>query len=275
MEFVEKNIRKCYLRQLFSLFFGVILSLRAGDGTHCKKRLVREKPPRRRRGMTPIEKNVIVTDENGVRYEATYPKRAALLVKNGRARFIDEKTICLARPPSNRKGKNMKSDDIRDRQQENGPEQVEPPAADAAETKAAPDAVAAACETESPRPSIAYVLSRIDRIMNDTAYLHEALDVLKAMAPTAGPGDLAGASRAEAVGNVVTAREETNRKLLELFQKMYDDLKPKKPSGDVRRINELAEALTGNINPVRAESIIARAAQQMFVKPGAEIVQNP
>ena len=69
-----------------------------GDGTHNKKqhhtRIFTE------RGMTPIEKNIIVVDENGKEYEATYPKRAKGLVKNGRARFIDDHTICLACPPN-------------------------------------------------------------------------------------------------------------------------------------------------------------------------------
>ena len=51
--------------------------------------------------MTPIEKNVIVVDENGKEYEATYLKRAKGLVKNGRARFINENKICLACPPKN------------------------------------------------------------------------------------------------------------------------------------------------------------------------------
>ena len=49
--------------------------------------------------MTPIEKNVIVVDEQGNEYEATYPKRAKGLVKNGRARFVGENKICLACPP--------------------------------------------------------------------------------------------------------------------------------------------------------------------------------
>jgi hypothetical protein len=43
---------------------------------------------------------VIVVDERGNEYEATYPKRAKGLVKKGRARFISEDKICLlARPP--------------------------------------------------------------------------------------------------------------------------------------------------------------------------------
>ncbi len=51
------------------------------------------------KGAKPIEKNIIVVDEQGNEYEATYPKRAKGLVKNGRARFIGENKICLACPP--------------------------------------------------------------------------------------------------------------------------------------------------------------------------------
>ena len=70
----------------------------SGDGTHNKKQ--HHNRIFTARGMTPIEKNIIVVDENGKEYEATYPKRAKGLVKNGRARFIDEHTICLACPPN-------------------------------------------------------------------------------------------------------------------------------------------------------------------------------
>lgn len=54
------------------------------------------------KGVTPITKNIRVIDEQGTEYETTYPKRAKGLVKNGWARFIDEHTICLARPPVHR-----------------------------------------------------------------------------------------------------------------------------------------------------------------------------
>ena len=50
--------------------------------------------------MDPIEKKISVMDETGREYEATYPKRARGLVKKGRARFVDENTICLACPPA-------------------------------------------------------------------------------------------------------------------------------------------------------------------------------
>jgi hypothetical protein len=48
-------------------------------------------------------KKIAVVDESGKCYEATYLKRAKGLVKHGRARFIDENTICLACPPDNLK----------------------------------------------------------------------------------------------------------------------------------------------------------------------------
>ena len=50
-------------------------------------------------GVTPIEKNIRVLDELGNEYEATWLKRAKGLVKHGRARFINETTICLCVPP--------------------------------------------------------------------------------------------------------------------------------------------------------------------------------
>ena len=72
-----------------------IIRIRRGDDTHNKKRNAEFAT----KGMTPIEKNIIVVDEQGNIREATYPKRAKGLVKKGRARFISESMICLACPP--------------------------------------------------------------------------------------------------------------------------------------------------------------------------------
>ncbi len=49
---------------------------------------------------TEGKKTVIVVDEQGKKYESTYPKRANGLVKNGRARYIDENTILLISCPA-------------------------------------------------------------------------------------------------------------------------------------------------------------------------------
>lgn len=47
------------------------------------------------RGQTPIEKNVIVTDEFGNKLISTYPKRAKGLIKKGRAEQVGENEIRL------------------------------------------------------------------------------------------------------------------------------------------------------------------------------------
>ena len=68
--------------------------------------------------MIPIAKNISVVDELGNEYEATYPKRAKGLVKNGRARFVSENKICLVCPPnkiledSKMSNKNIKPEDV-------------------------------------------------------------------------------------------------------------------------------------------------------------------
>ena len=65
------------------------------------------------RGSEPIEKNISVIDEKGNEYEATYPKRAKGLVKKGRARFVDENTICLACPPNIMEDTKMSDNNIK------------------------------------------------------------------------------------------------------------------------------------------------------------------
>ena len=50
---------------------------------------------------TEGKKTVIVIDEQGNKLESTYPKRASGLIKNGRARVVDESTICLVNLPKN------------------------------------------------------------------------------------------------------------------------------------------------------------------------------
>ncbi len=47
------------------------------------------------KGETPMEKNVSVTDENGIRIGTTYPRRARGLINKGRAIRIGESTIRL------------------------------------------------------------------------------------------------------------------------------------------------------------------------------------
>lgn len=155
--------------------------------------------------MTPIEKNIIVLDEQGNEYEATYPKRAKGLVKSGRARFVDEKTICLACPPANMEDNVMSEEKILEEKIVN--------------------------EETEPQLTMSYVLAQIEKIATQTAYLNETVSELGKMfaaTPVANaPHDIAGQAKAKALGDIVRCRETTNQQLLTFYEKVYDDLKQK------------------------------------------------
>ena len=98
-------------------------------------------------------------------------------------------------------------------------------------------------ETFSPNPSVEdmaagaskytldYVLMQIERIAGDTGHLEQVLADLAALEPkvsdTPGVTDTAGQAKAQALKEVVQSREATNRQILALYEKMYDDLKAK------------------------------------------------
>ena len=172
--------------------------------------------------MIPIAKNIVVVDEQGNYYEATYPKRAKGLVKNGRARFINENTICLACPPC----------DMEDNNMSNNTENM------AAETK------------PTEKLTMDYVLEQIEKIATDTEYLQDAISELS-KTNSGGPGDVGTQEKAHALGEIVTSREQTNQRLLSLYEKMYDDLKAQSlPSEKERIIDTMLESL-GNRNVAR------------------------
>ena len=145
-------------------------------------------------------------DEKGNVYEATYPKRAKGLVKNGRARFVDENTICLACPPSEiiSEDKIMTNQDINININENAANEV------------------------SSRYNLDYALRSIEKIRDDTTYLKDTIEALRLMEKSDGPADVAGEAKGRALQKVVESRETTNQALIKFYEKMYDDLKPQK-----------------------------------------------
>lgn len=161
-----------------------------------------------------MTKNIIVVDETGKVYEATYPKRAKGLVKNGRARFIDENTICLACPPDQNLEDNTMLENT---------------------------------NITSEKLTMDYCLQQIETVLNDKAHLVEAFDQLK-VANGNDPG------LAMAVSHMVDARERTNRQLLDMYQKMYNDLKPS-PSLKERALDILYGAAR---NEAFSESALAQ-----------------
>ena len=138
-------------------------------------------------------KNIEVVDEAGNVYEPTWPKRAKGLVKNGRARFVEENRICLACPPDRITEDEHMSNSI------------------------------------FGEMTVADILTRINNIINQTGYITSAFESLVKMGDgdsgdCGAPGNIMGKAKAEAIANVVQSRENTNQQILRLYEKMYDDM---------------------------------------------------
>jgi len=158
----------------------------AGEDTHHKKRskfgyLASEE--------VRIIKTISVVDIYGNEYEPTYPKRAKGLVKKGRARFVDETTICLARPPYH----------TEDEMEENR-------------------TILTAPESESVQLDTAYVIAKIEQIMAESANLRKALEVL-----SENHNDAMG-NTAMGIGNMIEAREQTNQAMISLLKLIVQKL---------------------------------------------------
>ena len=143
--------------------------------------------------MTKNERSIEVVDEAGNVYEPTWPKRAKGLVKNGRARFVEENRICLACPPDRITEDEHMSNSI------------------------------------FGEMTVADILTRINNIINQTGYITSAFESLVKMGDgdsgdCGAPGNIMGKAKAEAIANVVQSRENTNQQILRLYEKMYDDM---------------------------------------------------
>lgn len=132
-----------------------------------------------------MTKNISVVDEFGNKYGETYLKRAKQLVKKGRAHFVDDTKICLVCPPEKLEENNM---------------------------------------SEDRKVTQAYIIEKIDQIIGNSEHITKALEEIKNIPESKGPGDMTSSSKADAIAQIVRSREETNHKLIEMFRTMYKAL---------------------------------------------------
>ena len=166
-----------------------------GDGTHPKKQQAHTA-----RGMIPIEKNIIVVDENGTVFESTWLKRANGLVKKGRARWLDEKTICLACPPET-----MEDNRMENRLQ--------------TEVK-----TERSTENENANPggmTVESLLNRMDAVRQEMLSMKELTRTMEAIANQGGEDDAG--HIAEATSQAFIARETTCQQQLRFLERIYSD----------------------------------------------------
>lgn len=170
-----------------------------------------------------MTKNIHVVDEQGTDYSVTYPKRAKGLVKNGRARYVDDHTICLACPPD------FDLEDIK--MDENYTAINHEDIGGEAGTAAA------------GHYDLAYVLRQLELITTDTGYIHNAIASLS---------DNSDGSMGIGLGKLVEAREQTNRRLIDLYEKMYNDLRGIKPEPPVQAKQPFETSLERIISAIEA-----------------------
>ena len=171
-------------------------------------------------GVAPITKNVRVVDEFGNTYDSTYPKRAKGLIKHGRARFVDEHTICLISP---RTCPPDISEDTEMTYTENiGNDTVQELAETALPTETEMD-----CGTGMPeipeKITMQYIFRCIRAVQEDKIFLYRAIEKLGNVR-SEGPGDVGAAAKANALSHAVEEHEKTNRRLIDFYERIYDDL---------------------------------------------------
>ena len=183
-----------------------------------------------------MTKNIIVVDEQGNRYGATYAKRAKGLVKNGRARFIDENTICLACPPS----EILEDYSMEDIKNTNASDAVE--------------------------YSIPYILTQIKHIQDDLTHVQDAMQSilnLPVESPVSQHVVMPGVAKAQALANIIQCRETTNQQLLKFYEKMYEDLRGGKPEPRYEYYQRIVSELADKIDADEIENILD-AVNQFF-----------
>ena len=97
--------------------------------------------------------------------------------------------------------------------------------------------------------TVDYILLMLENISKDQAHLTAALEKLSKL-ESKGPGDVGTADLADAIAHVVDSREETNRKLITFYEKMYDDLRATQPMSEQKfdllslALSDLSQGLT-------------------------------
>ncbi len=140
---------------------------------------------------------MIVVDEQGNEYEATYPKRAKGLVKNGRARFVGENKICLVCPPDKPMEEDYMSNNINKNQVF---DQI--------------------VELQKSLESIDKILFKIQCVTDSQSCVEPEegepipLDYLPDVAM----------EKIKAIREIVLEREKTINKMLDFYLKLYQDL---------------------------------------------------
>lgn len=119
--------------------------------------------------------------------------------------------------------------------------------------------------TEQAMPkalSMDYVLCKLEEISANQEYLMAAITELGKL-KSGGPGDVGTQGQGQAFGEIIKAREATNQRLIALYEKMYDDLKPKQilESERLVMLRTVIESLSEGITPMESGQALQNILQ--------------
>ena len=175
---------------------------------------------------SPASLKIEVVDSSGKIIGRTYEKRAKGLVKKGRARFTDENRITLL--PSEDAHEYIETEGYKMDERINTENISE----------------------ENGQYTIESVMQCMKKILDDSDYIKDVLkNIVEIPSGDAGdcgsPGDIAGKAKAEAISTIVREREDTNQKLIDFYNKVYNDLKAQQFSAsDVEKKIQLLNTLS-------------------------------
>lgn len=117
--------------------------------------------------------------------------------------------------------------------------------------------------------NIEYILSQIAKIQEQTEYLNNALEKLSQMGDgesgnPGSPGNIQGQAKAQAICDIVRCRETTNQKMLSLYEKMYDDLKPLNENKKLDVLEKLAQIAANTDDFASEKSEMLDYIRQIF-----------
>ena len=174
-----------------------------------------------------MPKTVHVVDEAGNRYEATYLKRAQGLVKKGRARFIDENTICLVCPPN--QNDFISEDKTMENTMKHTDDTIETTAQTVEENKILlPETDDPECIRFTNAHNINYCLKKIDEIKQETESIESVVKSIASIESLACPSGGTAEGQAKAILEVFRLREETNQKKIDFYRDMIERFLPAK-----------------------------------------------
>lgn len=239
------------------------------------------------KGMTPIAKNINVIDEYNRKYESTYPKRARGLVKKGRARFIDETTICLVTSPGYlAEGSDTQEDGARIGSQENftfekgmslyGKDSVIEMTYTENNINETKETVQKGSEVTDDiygNVTVEYILQKISEISSCSDYIQKMFNTFESI-DFEGMDDPDIAEQIESalssVAQVAILKEQTNLRILMLYEKIYNDLTIKQRIKDIEdSINSEMKNNDASIDGIIGKSFPATYLDNVKIATGA------